>query len=45
MEHYKISIKQLNCNKLCDKKWFKVNHLSSGQYSVNKYSVNKNPQS
>ena len=38
MEHYKIS-KLLNdsaVSKFVAKKWFEVNDLSSGQYSVNK---------
>ena len=34
MEH--CEIKQLNYVKICDKKWIKVNDLSSGQYSANK---------
>ena len=39
MEHYKVSIKQLNdptISKFITKKWIKVTDLSSGQYSVNK---------
>ena len=34
MEH--CEIKQLNCIKICNKKWIKVNDLSSGQYSADK---------
>ena len=39
MEHYKISklLIESAVLKFATKKWVKVNDLSSGQYSVNKY--------
>ena len=29
-------MKQLNCIKIYDKNWVEVNHLSSGQFVINK---------
>ena len=31
-----LAIKRVNCVKVCDKEWMKLNDFSNGQYSVNK---------